>query len=74
MTWNQRFQNANNFQHPNLTSRNGKIPEPSLFEHFPESEDVIKRFVDGNLANLTMEFLQDFVITGEIVKGRRRSS
>ena len=53
MNWNWHFRKRDKFQHPNPTVRNGKTPEPSLFEHFPESKDAIKRFANGNLADLT---------------------
>jgi hypothetical protein len=49
--------------HPNLIVRSGKCPEPSLFEHFPESKDIIKRFANGNLADLMTELPRDFIVT-----------
>jgi hypothetical protein len=52
--WNQEFRTINKFLHPNPVVRSGKSPELSLFEHFPESKDLIKRFANGNLADLTI--------------------
>ncbi len=68
MNWNRHFRKRDKFQHPNPVVRCGKIPEPSLFEHFPESKNAIKRFANGNLADLTTEFLRDFVITDLLVR------
>jgi hypothetical protein len=62
-TWNMEFRMINKFLHPNPIVRSGKCPQPSLFEHFPESKDAIKRFANGNLADLTTELLRDFIIT-----------
>jgi hypothetical protein len=61
--WNREFRTINKYLHPNLIVRSGKSPEPSLFEHFPESKDLIKRFANGNLADLTTELLRDFIVT-----------
>jgi hypothetical protein len=61
--WNMEFRTNNKFVHPNPIVRSGKCPEPSLFEHFPESKDAIKRFANGNLADLTTELLRDFIVT-----------
>jgi hypothetical protein len=68
--WNRQFRKLEKFQrqHPNPTARSGKSTEPSLFEHFPESKDAIKRFSNGNLADLTTELLRDFVVTKQLVK------
>jgi hypothetical protein len=61
--WNMEFRKNNKYVHPNPIVRSGKCPEPSLFEHFPETKDAIKRFTNGNLADLTTELLQDFIVT-----------
>ena len=64
----RHFQKRDKFQHPNPAARNGKIPEPSLFEHFPESKNADKRLANSNLADLTTEFLRDFIVTDPLVK------
>jgi hypothetical protein len=74
MAWNRHFRRGDKFQHPNPTARNGKIPEPSLFEHFPwtpETKAALKRVANGNLADLTTEFLRDFIITDSLVKSSK---
>jgi hypothetical protein len=65
--WNRQFRKLDKFQHPNPIVRSGKSPQPSLFEHFPESKDAMKRFSNGNLADLTTELLRDFIITKLLV-------
>ena len=61
--WNRAFRKINKFLHPNPIVRSGKSPEPSLFEHFPEAKDIIKRWANGNLADLTTDLLRNFIIT-----------
>jgi hypothetical protein len=61
--WNMEFQTNNKFVHPNPIIRSGKCPELSLFEHFLESKDVIKRFANGDLTDLTTELLRAFIVT-----------
>ncbi len=36
--------------------------EPSPFDHFPESKDVINRFKNGNLADSMIELPRDFIV------------
>jgi hypothetical protein len=60
----RNFRKLDKFQHPDLTVRSGKTPEPSLFEHFPESKDTVK----GNLADLTTELSRDFFLTKLLVE------
>jgi hypothetical protein len=67
--WNRQFQKLDKFQHPNRTVHGGKSPEPSPFEHLPESKDAsMKRFSNGNLADLTTEPLRDFIATKLLIK------
>jgi hypothetical protein len=68
VSWNRQFRKQDKFQHPNPAVPDGKIPEPSLFEHFPESKDAVKRLANGNLADLTTEFLRDFIFADLRVK------
>jgi hypothetical protein len=66
--WNQSFRKLDKLQHPNPTMCSGKTLEPSLFKHFPEPKDAVKRFSNGSLANLTTELLCDFVMTELLVE------
>jgi hypothetical protein len=68
VTLNLHFQKPDKFQQPHPTARHGKIPEPSPFERFPESKHAFKRSTRGNLADLTREFLRDFIIADLLVK------
>jgi hypothetical protein len=60
--------NKDKFHHADPMVCSGRSPEPSLlFEHFPKSKEGMKRFLNGNLADLTTELLPDFVTTKMLV-------
>jgi hypothetical protein len=61
--WKSGIGMIDTFLHPNPTVRSGKRSEPSLFEHFPESKDAVRRFANGNLADSMTELKRDFIVT-----------
>jgi hypothetical protein len=51
--WNRQLRRLDKFQHPDPMVHCGRSTEPSVFEPFPEFKETVKRFSDGNLADLT---------------------
>ena len=56
--WNAIFSKLGKFPHPNPNIANGKKKIPKLFEYFPKSVDLIKRFISNKLATFNVTLLE----------------
>jgi hypothetical protein len=66
--WNIVFRTFECFPHPNPYVQSGKRPLPRLLEIFPDAKDQIVAFGIKNLATLTIEGVQDFIVTTSYTK------
>ena len=57
MRWNRLFRKNNSFPHPNPYIQMGKKVKPTLFEVYPEAEEMIHQYASKNLDNLSLESL-----------------
>jgi len=65
---NIAFQSRECFDHPNPHVALGKTPEPLLFQAFPSIKEDIQGFCLHDLANLTVEKVQDYILSHAIPK------
>ena len=58
MRWNRTYRISLKFPHPNVNIQNGYFYEPSFLETFPEVKDMIRKWANNNLDQLSCENIQ----------------
>ena len=66
--WNIAFHINECFNHPNLHVALGKVPHPPFLEAFPFIKQHIRDFCLLDLANLSIDKVQNYVISTAVPK------